>query len=80
MENKPKAPIVGADSNVFNLIGICSKALKNAGYTAEAQEMTDKVMQSSSYDEALSIMLDYIEPVGINYDNYDDYDDVDVSI
>ena len=29
---KVDAPIIGADGNVFNLIGICSRELKNNGY------------------------------------------------
>lgn len=69
---KPVAQIVGADGNVYNLIGICSKALKRAGYDDKAKEMSDRVMSSSSYDEALSIMMEYVEPVEVGYD--EDYD------
>jgi len=58
---KPKAQVLGQDGNVFNLIGICSKALKRAGQTAQAKEMTDKVFASGSYDEALQIMEQYCE-------------------
>ncbi len=63
LENKPEAPIIGADSNVFNLIGICSRALIKAGYNDKAKEMTNKITNSKSYDEALSIMEEYITPV-----------------
>ena len=71
---KPKAEIIGADGNVFNLIGICSKALKRAGYREQADEMTHRVMSSKSYDDALSIMTEYVDPVNVDYDEYDDVD------
>lgn len=63
LENKPEAPIIGADSNVFNLIGICSLALNKAGYNDKAKEMTNRITNSKSYDEALSIKEEYITPV-----------------
>ena len=71
MENdKPKAAIIGADVNVFNLIGICSKSLKKAGYEKEAHEMSERIFKSKSYDEALAIMCEYIEPVEVGgYEN-----------
>jgi len=29
--NKPKVTLTGADGNVFNLLGICTTALRQAG-------------------------------------------------
>lgn len=72
---KVDAPIIGADGNVFNLIGICSRELKNNGYSKEAKEMQDRVTQCHSYEEALSIMTEYVNPVSDGYDELDDYDD-----
>ncbi len=61
------------------MIGICRRALKNAGYYDKAQEMTDRITSSKSYEEALSIMYEYIEPVDQSYDIYNDYDiDIDI--
>ncbi len=82
-KDKPVAPIIGADGNVFNLIGICSRALKDAGYSDKAKEMTNRITNSHSYDEALAIMQEYIEPVDQNYEPLnieDNYDDMDVKI
>jgi hypothetical protein len=59
---KPKAKLIGADSNVFNLMGICSKELKRAGMADKAKEMTERVFASGSFDEALAIMTEYVEP------------------
>lgn len=76
---KVKAPIIGADGNVFNLIGICNRELKSHGYAKEAEELASRVMNSGSYDEALQIMSEYVEPVHVGYDYYEDFDD-DISI
>jgi hypothetical protein len=58
---KSKVKLVCQDGNVFNLIGICSRALKNAGYPDMAKEMSEKIFACSSYDNALGIMIDYCE-------------------
>lgn len=58
---KPKVKLVGQDGNVFNLIGICSKAMKKAGLNTEAKEMTEKVFSCGSYSEALNIMMEYCD-------------------
>lgn len=63
---KPQAPIIGADGNIFNLMGIASNTLKEAGLAKEADEMFHKITQSGSYDEALNIMMEYIEPISID--------------
>jgi exosome complex RNA-binding protein Rrp42 (RNase PH superfamily) len=58
---KPVAHLIGKDGNIFNLVSIASKALKNAGMYDSAKEMQDKVFNSNSYYEALSIIGDYVE-------------------
>lgn len=64
---KPKAKIIGADGNVFNLMGICSKALKDNGFNEESDEMIKRITSSKSYEEALSVMCEYIDPVDQYY-------------
>ena len=56
---KVDAPIIGANGNVYNLIGICREALKSNGYVKEADELLKRVTNSHSYDEALQIMMEY---------------------
>lgn len=58
---KPMAKLIGANGNVFNLMGIASRALKQAGQNDKATEMTSRVMSCGSYDEALAIMMEYVE-------------------
>ena len=40
---KVDAKIIGADGNVFNLLGICQRALKENGYKQEAEELYKRV-------------------------------------
>lgn len=77
---KPKAPIIGADGNVFNLIAICSRELKKAGYSKQATEMTNRVMKAKSYDDALAIMFEYIEPVDAKGKSFEETDFFDEDI
>ena len=60
-QRKPRAKLIGKDSNVFNLLGIASRALKNAGRREDATEMGNRVMSSSSFDEALAIICEYVD-------------------
>jgi hypothetical protein len=58
---KPKVQLVGQDGNVFNLMGICTKALKAAKQPEKARELQDRVIESGSYEAALRVMLEYVE-------------------
>lgn len=65
MENtqtqKPKCKLVGQDGNIFNLVGIAARTLRRAGMNESADQMTDRVFKSHSYDEALAIICEYVE-------------------
>ena len=59
---KPKAKLTGENGNVFNLMAICSRALKNAKMPDKASEMCDKITKTAkSYEEALTIMSEYCD-------------------
>ena len=58
-EIKPKAKLIGADGNVFNLLAICKRALRR--HPNAFNELWERVQNSSSYDEALQIMMEYVE-------------------
>jgi hypothetical protein len=58
---KPVCKLVGEDGNIFNLIGIASRALKTAGEPERAEEMKRRVLQSGSYDEALRVIVEFVE-------------------
>lgn len=59
---KPKCPIIGTDSNIFNIMGIASKTLKGSDMAEEAKEMCSRVTSSHSYEKALGIIMEYVEP------------------
>ena len=61
-KEKPMCSIIGADGNIFNILGIASRTLKDNVMTEEAAEMYNRVTSSGSYDEALCIITDYITP------------------
>jgi len=59
--SKPRCHLIGTDGNIFALMGRVSKTLKKAGLKEEAKQMCDKVMASGSYDEALTILDEFVE-------------------
>lgn len=58
---KPKCELIGKNGNVFNLVSIARRTLERNGQKKQGQEMFSKVMASGSYDEALSIIGQYVE-------------------
>ena len=61
-KEKPMCPIIGANGNIFNILGIASRTLKENDMADEAQEMYSRVTSSGSYEEALGIITEYITP------------------
>lgn len=58
---KPKCALIGQDGNIFNLMGIASRTLRNNDMKEEAKEMVIRIEKSKSYDEALCIIGEYVE-------------------
>ncbi len=63
MNNKPKPTVklIGENGNVFNLLGRCTRALKQAGMPEEAAALSKRVMSCHSYDEALVAMMEAVD-------------------
>lgn len=61
MEKKPVCKLIGKDSNVFNIIGLVSQALKRAKQPEKASEFTSKAFSAGSYDEVLNLAQEYVE-------------------
>lgn len=68
-QQKPDCKLIGEDGNIFNLMGIASKTLRQNGMAEQAVEMRDRICASGSYGEALCIIGDYV--------NITDDDDLD---
>ncbi len=58
---KPVCKLIDQDGNIFNLLGLAVRALRNAGELDKIPEITEKAMQSDSYEKALRIIMDYVE-------------------
>lgn len=61
MTEKPKCKLVGTDGNVFALAGRVTSALKKAGQTDKATEFSGKLFKCHSYEDALSLMSEYVD-------------------
>lgn len=57
---KPLCPLIGQDGNIFNLVGIAARTLREHGLSDQAVEMKDRVFASGSYGEALCIIGEYV--------------------
>ena len=60
---RPSCPLVGENGNIFHLIGLASRVLRENGMMAELKEMQDRIMGGDchSYEEALGIISEYVE-------------------
>ena len=57
---KPDCALIGQDGNIFNLIGIAARTLREHDLKDQAKEMKDRVFASGSYGEALCIIGEYV--------------------
>jgi len=73
----PDCPLIGADGNVFNLMGIASRTLKDHGMKDEAAEMRQRVMDSGDYNKALCIIGEYVNITSVDDEEFDEDEDCD---
>lgn len=61
-QEKPECSLIGEDGNIFNLIGVASRTLREHGLAEQAQEMQKRITGGDchSYGEALSIIGEYV--------------------
>lgn len=74
MYEKPKCPLIGQNGNIFNLMGIASRTLKRNGMSNESKEMYSRITSSGSYDEALSIIDEYVEITSVDEEETEDFE------
>ncbi len=63
---KPDCPLIGQDGNIFNLMGIASRTLRENGLGEEAKEMCERIRGSDSYYEALNIIGEYVNITSVD--------------
>ena len=72
---KPDCPLIGQDGNIFNLMGIASRTLRENGMAEEAKQMQKEITQCESYGAALNIIGQYV-----NITSVDEEEDLDESM
>lgn len=63
-KKKPNCKLIGEDGNIFNLMGIASRTLRQNGMADKAVEMRNRIRESGSYDQALCIIGEYVNITG----------------
>lgn len=65
-QEKPDCPLIGQDGNIFNLLGIASRTLRQYGMAEQAKEMSNRIYACGSYNEALCIIGEYVNITSIH--------------
>jgi len=64
-----KGPV---DGNIFSVAAACSNAMRRAGLKDKVNEMSERILNSDSYDAALRVCMDYVDfDLGDNSDDDD---------
>ena len=58
---KPEVHLIGENGNIFNLMGLASRALKKAGLDDQVSLMLDDVKSQPDYDHALVALGRWVE-------------------
>ena len=68
---KPDCALIGEDGNIFNLMGIAARTLRENGLNEQSKEMTKRITyRAHRYEEALNIIGEYV-----NITSADDIDE-----
>ena len=63
---KPDYPLIGQDGNIFNLMGIASRTLKQNGLADQAKKMCDRIRESGDYYKALGVIGEYVNITSVD--------------
>ena len=84
---KPNCPLIGQDGNIFNLMGIASRTLREHGMSEQATEMCERIRNCGSYYSALAVIGEYVtitsvdgEDDGEELDNTFEYEDEELTL
>ena len=79
-QKKPDCPLIGEDSNIFNLMGIASKTLKRNGMAEQAKEMCERITSSGDYNKALCIIGEYVNITSVDDDDMEESEDEEMGV
>lgn len=74
---KPDCALIGANGNIFNLLGIAKRTLIDNGMVAESKEMCSRIYQCVSYSEALNVLDDYVHITSVDEDTGEDVENAE---
>ena len=63
---KPDCKLIGEDGNIFNLMGIASRTLKQNGLADQAKKMCDRIRESGDYYKALGVIGEYVNITSVD--------------
>lgn len=63
--SKPECKLIEQDGNIFNLMGIVGRTLRQNDLPEQADEMSRRILggEAESYAQALAILMEYVEIV-----------------
>ena len=73
---KPDCPLIGRDGNIFNLMGIASRTLRDNGLDDAAKEMCERIRGSGNYYKALGIIGEYVNITSVDEQGYENEPDM----
>lgn len=77
---KPDCPLIGQNGNIYNLIGIASRTLRQSGMSEQATKMCSRITETAgSYSEALSIIGEYVNITSVD-DGQDYREDMEMGL
>ncbi len=60
-DKKPRVKLVGADGNAFNIIGLCRRAARSAGWSKERIDVVLDEMMAGDYDHLLQTAMTHFD-------------------
>lgn len=59
--SKPAVTLVGADGNAFNILGLCQRAARRAGWSQEKWSAVRDEMMAGDYDHLLATAMEHFD-------------------
>ena len=63
---KPNCPLVGQDGNIFNLMAIASRTLREHDMADQATEMCERIRNCGNYYSALGVIGEYVNITSVD--------------
>lgn len=63
---KPDCQLIGQDGNIFNLMGIAARTLRQNGLADQAKEMCNRIHESGNYYKELGIIGEYVNITSVD--------------